>query len=400
MSSIDKELNAIRIFREHIKNNIFYTNLNYKIESEVKISAVFPIYLRNPNEYEIEYFRNVSYEKIFSILSFLPNLEKILYSDDFTINDAYTAFSFQIYQIKEIYDEYLKVNNSEIIDIAIKNNDIKSFSLYLSLFINENIVLLEVKEWDKIDSAIIAYSGCAVDDVIDCEYRQYFIHKYLNLFNIVNFDLTVYKGIELLDEESLFFPITSHNEYNVILRNVLGNPYYIDRFILNDNDILYLFFLINNFDDKSYMRERKYSVDFISCLEFFLVKKLNDNNSKIENQIRHKVRKCCKEVGYNISNNEIKDLYDYRCFVVHGNFEGLNRKVNKIINRTWYKKHLNKLYSSEENIVRDNIEKEELIYCRLYEIFNIVFKLYCEKKNKLEKLKEITNSEQIEKFKF
>ena len=42
---------------------------------------------------------------------------------------------------------------------------------------------------------------------------------------------------------------------------------------------------INNFDDKSYMRERKYSVDFISCLEFFLVKKLNDNNSKIENQI-------------------------------------------------------------------------------------------------------------------
>ena len=55
MGSIDKELNAIRIFREHIKNNIFYTNLNYKIESEIKISAVFPIYLRNPNEYEIEF---------------------------------------------------------------------------------------------------------------------------------------------------------------------------------------------------------------------------------------------------------------------------------------------------------------------------------------------------------
>ncbi|MBP3461578.1 MAG: hypothetical protein J6K21_04135 [Bacilli bacterium] len=403
MDRIDKELKAMRKFYEYVTNNIYYTRHNYKIGDEIKISTAFPIYLRNPNELELEYFRNKLFEKIFSILSIFSNaygLKKIINSTHFDIYELYSGFSSQIYDIQNIYNEYIKVNNDKYIKEAIEKNDVKSFSLYLSSFINEDIVLLEIKDWKRIDKAIHKYFNCSFEDILDYDYREYFIEKYINLFNIVNFDLTIYKGLTLSDDEFFMFSYVRIDEYDKIFEKVLFSPYSIDQFVEKDDDLLHLMFLINSFDKEKYMRERKYSVDFVSCLEFFLVKKLDGDNSKIQNQIRLKVRRCCKELGYSISNNEIKDLYDYRCFVVHGNFDGLNRKVNKIINKEWYKEHLNKLYSGDDNTVRDNNEKEELIYCRLYEIFNIVFKLYCEKKKKIEKLKEITSKEKIEEFKF
>lgn len=402
MDRIDKELKAMRKFYEYVTNNIYYTRHNCKINDEIKISTAFPIYLRNPNELELEYFRNKSFEKIFSILSIFSNtygLKKIINSTHFDIDELHSGFSSQIYDIQNAYYEYIKVNNDEYIKEAIEKNDVKSFSLYLSSFINQDIVLLEIKDWKRIDKAIHKYSNCSFEDIVDYDYREYFIEKYINLFNIVNFDLTIYKGLTLSEDYFFMLSYVRIDEYEKVFEKVLLSPYSIDQFVKKDEDLLVLMFLINSFDKEKYMRERKYSVDFISCLEFFLVKKLGDN-SKIQNQIRLKVRRCCKELGYCISNNEIKDLYDYRSHVVHGNFDDLNKKINEITKRIWYKNHLDKLYSQSGTIVRDNFEKEELIYCRLYEIFIIVFKIYCEKKEKIEKIKEITNKEDIENFIF
>ena len=73
MGRIDKELKAIMKFHDYVINNIYCTRHNYKINNEIKISTAFPIYLRNPNEFELEYFRSKSFEKIFSILSILSN---------------------------------------------------------------------------------------------------------------------------------------------------------------------------------------------------------------------------------------------------------------------------------------------------------------------------------------
>lgn len=333
MDRIDKELKDMRKFYEYVTNNIYYTRHNYKIDGEIKISTAFPIYLRNPNELELEYFRNKSFEKIFSILSIFSNtygLKKIINSTHFDIDELHSGFSSQIYDIQNIYNEYIKVNNAEYIKEALEKNDVKSFSLYLSSFINEDIVLLEIKDWKRIDKAIHNYSNCPFEDILDYDYREYFIEKYINLFNIVNFDLTIYKGITLSDDYFFMFSYIRIDEYDKIFEKVLFSPYSIDQFIENDDDLLHLMFLINNFDKEKYMRERKYSVDFVSCLEFFLVKKLDSNNSKIQNQFRLKVRLCCKELGYSISNNEIKDLYDYRSHVVHGNFAFLNKKINQI----------------------------------------------------------------------
>ena len=272
--------------------------------------------------------------------------------------------------------------------------------MYLSSFINEDIVLLEIKDWKRIDKVIDKYSNCAFEAIVECYYREYFIEKYINLFNIVNFDLTIYNGLRLTDNFFFIFSSVRDNEYDKVFEEVLLSPYIIDRFVENDEDLLILMYLINSFDKEKYMRERKYSVDFVTCLEYFLVKKIVGADSKIQNQIRLKVRRCCKEVGYYISNNEINDLYDYRSHVVHGNFDGLNKKINEITKRAWYKNHLNSLYSQGTDIVCVYFEKDELRYCRLYEIFIIVFKLFCEKRKKLEKLKEITNKENIEHFIF
>ncbi len=403
MGRIDKELKAIMKFHDYVINNIYCTRHNYKINNEIKISTAFPIYLRNPNEFELEYFRSKSFEKIFSILSILSNyyeLKRIINITHFDIDELHFCYSSQLYDIQNIYHEYIKINNDEYIKEAIKKNDVKSFSLYLSSFINEDIVLLEIKDWKRIDKVIHKYSNCAFEDIVECDYREYFIEKYINLFNIVNFDLTIYNGLRLTDNFFFMFSSVRDNEYDKVFEEVLLSPYIIDRFVENDEDLLILMYLINSFDKEKYMRERKYSVDFVTCLEYFLVKKIVGADSKIQNQIRLKVRRCCKEVGYYISNNEINDLYDYRSHVVHGNFDGLNKKINEITKRAWYKNHLNSLYSQGTDIVCDNFEKEELIYCRLYEIFIIVFKLFCEKRKKLEKLKEITNKENIEHFIF
>lgn len=403
MNEIDKELKAWRKFYEHVTNNIYYTRHNYKINNEIKISTVFPIYLRNPNKLELEYFRNKSFEKIFSILSIFSNnygLKKIIKGTYFDIEELHSGFSSQIYDIQNIYHEYIKVNGDEYIEKAIEKNDIKSFSLYLSSFINEETVLLEIKDWKRIDKAIHKYSNCSFKDIIYFDYRESFIEKYINLFNIVNFDLTIYKGITLSEDYFFMFSYVRDNKYDKIFEKVLLSPYSIDQFVKKEEDLLVLMFLINSFDKEKYMRERKYSIDFVSCIEFFLVRRLVGNNSKIQEQFRLKVRRCCKELGYCISNNEIKDLYDYRSYVVHGNFKDLNRKVDEITRKILHKNHLDKLYSQSETTVGDNFEKEELIYCKLYEIFIIVFKLYCEKKGKIEKLKEITSKEDIENFIF
>lgn len=400
MKDVDKEIEIHVKLYEYVAKNIFYTRHNYKIDGEVKISSTFPMYLRNPNEFELSYFRDKFFEKIFSIISAVSNkysLNDIIYNS-FNIFD--TSFYSQLFDIKNIYNEYIQVNDSRYIDDAIENNDIKSFSLYLSSFINEDVVLLEIKNWKKIDRAIHLYSNCSYEDIVNYDYRDFFLKKYINFFNIVNFDLRIYKGITLSDNHISLFSYIRSSEYDCILKNVLDNPYFVDKFVKTNKDLIVLMFLINIFDSEKYMRERKYTVDFISCLEFFLVKRLNSNNSHIQNQICLKVRKCCKELGYFISNNEIKDLYDYRSCVVHGNFSELNKKIVKITNRQWYNDYLDKVYSKSGIAPGDSFEREELIYCRLYEIFIIVFKLYCVKNDKINRLKEITEKYDVDNFKF
>lgn len=49
-----------------MQKNIFCTKESEKLEKEIKISNVFPIYIKNPSNLELEYLKRENYKKIFS----------------------------------------------------------------------------------------------------------------------------------------------------------------------------------------------------------------------------------------------------------------------------------------------------------------------------------------------
>lgn len=402
MKKIDRELKALSLFYEHMDKNIFYTRHAYKLENEIKISKKFPIYLKNPNEFEIEYIMENNFKQIYSFVSIFPTLKTLIEMNDFFIDDIYYAFKEEIYDIKRLYKEYLKHNDEGAIKLAINNNDKKSFSLYLSSLFNEDVILIEIKKWDEIDKYLSKYFNCGIDDVEDLDYRINFIERYINFLNIMNFDLRVFQGISLLEDKCklAFTSYYSTDEYDKIFETAMSNMFIIDSFVQNGDDIMTLFFIINNFEKSRYMRERKYIVDIVTCLESLLVKKIIDVNSKIETQFIRKVKKCCQFFDYNLPTNELKELYNYRSLVVHGNFADINRKTNEITSKKWYKEYSRIMDEKYGELSYDNNVKEDLIFSRLFEIFRIVFKLYCEKNDKLKSLKEITLIEEINNFEF
>ena len=64
MYKIERKIEAQRIFYDHMQNNIFYTRCLYKLDYEIKISKIFPIYLKNLNDFEKEYVKGKIYKKI------------------------------------------------------------------------------------------------------------------------------------------------------------------------------------------------------------------------------------------------------------------------------------------------------------------------------------------------
>ncbi len=402
MYKIEREIEAQRIFYDHMQNNIFYTRCLYKLDYEIKISKTFPIYLKNLNDFEKEYVKGKIYKKLFSIVSIFPSLNYLLDCNRLNIDDKYIAFLDDVYYIQEMYSNYINNNDKFSINQAIQKNDRKSFCAYLSFYNMENIIIIDIKDWKKIDNCIVRYYNCKKDDIEDMDYRIHFIKQYINLFNIINFDLRKFQGINILNN---IFELTNIGfyqpaDYKIELEKVFKNIFIVDTFVINNSDIQNLFFIINVFENNRYMKERKYIVDFITCIEFFLIKKLNDNNSKIESQFNLKVRRCCKEFNYKVPVNELSELYNYRSLIVHGNFFDINRKINEITNKKWYVEYSTKIDSEFDEYCYDNNDKENLIYCRLYEIFNCIYRLYCRNKNDIECLKKITDKSKIDNFYF
>ena len=379
-----------------MQKNIFCTKESEKLEKKIKISNVFPIYIKNPSNLELEYLKRENYKKNFSIISIFPNLTYLFETEECLNDPKYYAFKRQIYDIRSLY----RKNKNTKIEEYVKNNDIKAFCDYF-IHLKENMIVIEVKDWKKLDSYIMKYYNCNYFDVEDLGYRKHFLKQYLNLFNIVNLDMTKFQGITLINSDDiLMHSFYTNNDYKKNFLEMILNPYIIDSFVKDDSQIMDLFFIINNFEKVRYLKERKAIIDLVTCLEFFLVQKLNASNSKLENQFKFKIRKCCNEMGYKVSINELQDLYDYRSLIVHGNFKKVNDKTEKITNRQWYFEYVKNSEFNGTAHYYDNSDKEDLIFCRLFEIFNVVFRLYCKKNEAMKILKELADKELIEMFCF
>ena len=73
------------------------------------------------------------------------------------------------------------------------------------------------------------------------------IKQYLNLFNIVNLDMTKFQGITLINSDDiLMHSFYTNNDYKKNFLEMILNPYIIDSFVKDDSQIMDLFFIINN----------------------------------------------------------------------------------------------------------------------------------------------------------
>ena len=129
-----------------MQKNIFCTKESEKLEKEIKISNVFPIYIKNPSNLELEYLKRENYKKIFSIISIFPNLTYLFETEECLNDPKYYAFKRQIYDIRSLY----RKNKNTKIEEYVKNNDIKAFCDYF-IHLKENMIVIEVKDWKKLD---------------------------------------------------------------------------------------------------------------------------------------------------------------------------------------------------------------------------------------------------------
>lgn len=399
--TIEEELEVNQRFNQYLKENIFITRYFFKVEKETKISKVFPIYIRNIKEPEIDEIRDSIYKKIFSLVSVIPTLKELVEYPFYDIPAKYVAFIEELRNIIEIYKEYKDNNDDDYINKAIMENDKKSFSLYLSSLYDDKTVIIEVKDWKKIDKYLKIYFNCEEDEIETYDYRNYFLERYLNLYNLINFDLRIYRGFEIMDSynELCNYHYTS-KDHNQEYKNALKKNQCIDSFIEKEEDYIELMYFIFLFEKIRYLKERKYIVDFITGLEHLLVRFDPKEKTNIEQQFTLKVRKCCSFENVLIPRDELDDLYDLRSKIVHGNFNAINKKVDKIANKKWYKDYLKKLnmefgFSSD---VKNTDEKEDLIYGRLYEIFNIIYTQYCNNKKLILKIQKLKSKNEIDEF--
>ena len=397
--TIEEELEVNRRFHKYLKDNIFIAHYYFKVEKETRISKVFPIYIRNIKEPEIDEIRDSIYKRIFSLVSVVPTLKELVDYSYYDIPDKYIAFIEELRDIIDIYKEYKNNNNYDYINKAVIENDKKSFSLYLSSLYDDKTVIVEVKDWKKIDKYLKIYFNCEEDEIETNDYRYYFLERYLNLYNLINFDLRIYRGFEIMDSYRYNYHFRS-KEHDQEFKRALTKNQYIDSFVEKQEDYIELMYFIFLFERSSFLKERKYIVDFITGLEHLLVKYDSEEKTNIEQQFTLKVRKCCGLENYPIPINELTDLYDLRSRIVHGNFKEINRKVDKISNKKWYKDYLKKAnikfgFSSD---VKNTDEKEDLIYSRLYEIFNIIYIQYCNNKKMILKIQKLKEKQEIDSF--
>lgn len=93
------------------------------------------------------------------------------------------------------------------------------------------------------------------------------------------------------------------------------------------------------------------------------------------------------DVNY-LSKNELDSIYEYRSCLLHGNFKKAKIVLKKIMNKKYYKMKLKKEFYDYEIEEMGHLCYEDVLHCRIQEIFVEIFKIYCSNKELIISLKE------------
>ena len=386
-----------------IFKNAFISDLRIVIKDKINISNVFNIILRNMNSSELEEITK-DFQTHFKIVSNNISEEslKIVYKKH--RNNPYIERSCSLVTEAKIdIETYFSLTNLiDLIKIYNLENKIYDFKIDNSIFEENNfkkyitnylakVVVVDYSKLSGIDEYMHKYKKINIETTSNSsEYIFSFLKDYINFYNKVNFEYNEVSNNEIIlyskyDYTKNIF-IHSYSWYLKKKKIVLGaiSQNIIDKFVefSNENKNIFIY-MTELLPEERWTKEC--NLAYISIFEMLLthnpaVDKYNVESS-ISKQFIDKIS-ACLSLEYSFINNEsqlielkkeLNYIYGYRSCITHGDFEGLDKQIDKITKHSFYKVKYNE-YEEYDDISKI-VLLEEMIAERLNKMFRIVFQI-------------------------
>lgn len=386
----DKEINDAM-------NNKYLLNFKYKLNDKIYISKKYGIVIRNLNEIENDILSESLILKICKILSLFKNTKQIFddkklqeikstYLKQFTDFNDQTIITYDLegFEHDNLFDKIIIIIKDNINNIDSKN--IENISKKIANQYLENCIVLYSEKEKSIYNLINRCTNYNNEDIDLFDKYDDFIFKYIELWNSLNFNQYNYFGIKVnnfttkLDLIIDLFDLEKMEIFDECIK-IFDSPIMVDI----DDDVLF-YFIINRFYSY-YMDNNNRILLYFSLLELLLSHKPScKNDSSISMQLSYNIIICSKKYNQiEISEKEIRELYNYRSLLIHGNFNKIHKALQKIKKFDFAKRLIVEL--EIEEFVEDDFFMVNLLRIRMLEIFSFIYKIYCIDKLYVEKLK-------------
>jgi len=372
--------------------SIFLLNIGKKIEP-ISISNELGISLRNLNEKEINickekikeqiklgmlsgYENVLKYEKVYS-----KNIGEIEIMSRFLSIDSHQEYEFYKSKLNYIYAKILQdhscMNKENIYSKPEDFVDIDKTSDQIATNICSKLIVVEVKDYQKIYQIIDHYYNLNRDLAKMNYYSNEFIFNLIKLCNIIFLEED---SSSIMEKEEYNFQIYKLEDFSFdILKivNFFDNYFhayfkdkkisknlkkikniYIDQFLKDDqeniNNLIFLTTKLSIYYNKLYgFNYKDYNLALISSIELLLV------NSNSKEKVSEKFTKnilVCLAIQNNLMDeqkekNIIREIYSYRSSIAHGNYSQYKSNLCNL------EKMLSYVKESYEYNKNDTIEK-------------------------------------------
>lgn len=389
-----KNISIKNIYEEYEKSKIDFKNNNKKIYildvigkiDPIIISEHFDITIRNLTSSEIKMFmtcKDKTEREKFSKNNpeIFNKVENFAFDDDI-INNFFDEQNIKFdndlidskkYQLAKLY---LFCKNVIIIDFDY-NKVFSEFKSYNSYFYNNNLTYLyENEETATIESFIdgltklisIFTSGNSFCDLVEI----YAENIKLDIYHLMLY-LQWRKNNSLQD-----FDVFKENLYE--LKNL---RLFFDN---NERNILMEYSFIINTIERGLLNDKLILISYVTVLEFLLTAKPDSSgyDESVTRQFIKNVMTCISitadmsQEEFNNLKKELREIYDYRSNIIHGNFEKLEDNLKKLFKFKFYKELRNEINLCENKhpIEETFLVEDRFIIIRLMQVLKLVLKVW------------------------
>lgn len=369
-------------FYEHV----FITQTRKRLENEICISDRYQIYLKNLSNQEIQMVDTIFRDFYKHFVRSYENLEEFNNKSSRPYKDLFYCYRFKYGNLVEEILRY-NIKKNPNLDQIISENDKNKFVEETIRYYMKDVVVVEVKDWSKINEMLKKYSLINDDfEISESEINLSFINKYIRFFSFINGERMFIKSDKVIPT----IPSILSSSFN---NNFLS----VDNFIDDEIDELNFNFILEYMSGYVISGRRSF-LDMISLLEFLVTNKVsNGHDEKVSSQFVKNICKLKKIISLDIGRNEIEDLYNYRSCLLHADYVNARKSLNKILKKRYYSDMIKKLYGELDCDISYEAY-EEILVERAQDIFRELFKLYCKDKSIFNSIKKTDSKKKNFKF--